>query len=333
MIYFFLIFMFFLLIISFFIRNDYFNIQFIYLYFICYLQDIKLKIPDNQEEMKYFLINSDEKGCLVEKYVARNAWYPLLSVESEDGEIWIKLKKKTIEYLDKCDTKKLNKLTKHYCELMCQEKKIITSYEISEIVANIFYTFIFNKKLSKKNAELLVKSSYEWRKELSIKGKGCLKIKKKVIQFFKDELFTDDIIDISALAQPFFISPMINISDIMVEYYLNPEDNLIDILQKKHPFPLLERKLNNVQCAFFLNKKNNKIIWGYGNRKCLGIKLAISILDSMIAYFKTYPKNLFQPYINHKYSGRYNDNQFSINELYYQIKFFLKLPFIINNNK
>ena len=39
----------------------------------------------------------------------------------------------------------------------------------------------------------------------------------------------------------------------------------------------------------------------------------------MITFFRTYLNDLFHPEINHYYSGRNNDNKFSLTELFYQI--------------
>ena len=100
-----------------------------------------------------------------------------------------------------------------------------------------------------------------------------------------------------------------------------------------HPFPLLERFIDhdisldrskidikaNTQVEIFLSDLSssdyNWPIFGCGDRVCAGKHLAIPFLK--VLQSKLTSLSQFQPQINHRYSGRNNDNNFSFLEMLY----------------
>lgn len=134
--------------------------------------------------------------------------------------------------------------------------------------------------------------------------------------------------------------------------YLNAV--IMESIRLKHPFPVLEREL----CAemifegknfaagaqviiildqFVQNSEFNPQIWldpavknpfeglvfGAGKRICLGKTLAKNLLVAMLKSMLIHiPEIKIQPAINHRYSGRDNDNKESFRESLYQIKIF-----------
>merc|ERR1711976_30994 len=146
----------------------------------------------------------------------------------------------------------------------------------------------------------------------------------------------------SIIMQPFTISPMINMTDIagsikrskaklkeiedfpkFIEYSLFTE----------HPFPFFERydKETNTQLFIDVAKLTKSctfdgtvLNFGLGPRSCLGRLFAKEFL---IGFFMPIieHEDKFMPDKNHKYSGRVNDNIFSLKETVYQLKMFCKV--------
>ena len=193
-----------------------------------------------------------------------------------------------------------------------------------------------------------------------IKGKGNMEIKYNAINIILNYIKNNNKVYLvfnedwekseyySVILQPFIISPMINISDIMVSVQLLLSKSLISnnelitndfinkIIYSYHPFPILERfdPLTNTQYFIPLDQLANfhnysdlytNLIFGAGDRKCSGQLYAYVILKKFIHMYFQNQKN-FNPLLDHKYSGRNNDN-FNFKESLYMGNILLKLLF------
>jgi hypothetical protein len=154
----------------------------------------------------------------------------------------------------------------------------------------------------------------------------------------------------SVVLQPFIISPAINIGDICACLKLdlhsnneslfvdnnngNSSNNVDQIIYNHHPFPVLERVIDDGTTHAFIpmdmiskitpyeiSKKNN-INFGLGPRICPGIQYANIIMSTMIPELIKCRPN-FKPQENHLYSGRSNDGHLSFTELYHQVRIIL----------
>ena len=94
----------------------------------------------------------------------------------------------------------------------------------------LFFHCLFGRKLTVFEEELYYQASLEWRKEIAVKGKGCVKTKSQFVEHVLNELkqstlfegITKNQLDlVSAISQPFLLSPQINFSDILVTLFLN----------------------------------------------------------------------------------------------------------------
>ena len=304
------------------------------------------------------------KGKFIEHHIATPAWYPIISLESCDNELWKEVKQNFIIFIQHFNNinkekKEPNQLS-YYIETNIQEiitqNKVINSILISKITVKSICQYLFNYILDDFETEILYKSSVEWKKEIAMKGKGDLFMKKKAIQIMINIINNNSkIYDIfgshwenpkyySVIMQPFIISPMINIPDILCNVELLLQQKKLNItdevnytlidkcIYSYHPFPILERydpitdtqyfiSLDNLVNFDNFDKKTNILVFGSGIRKCAGSQYAYQILQPFIkSYFDNIHYNQcinFSPIQNHVYSGRINDNDFDIYQLTY----------------
>ena len=297
--------------------------------FIGYITGFETIVVFDKKTFGNISNNSNVKGYLVEHLIAKPRWYPLLSIESEDGENWRILHKLCFERLSSISLIKSVEITKGYTRecLSDNVNGLITCFEISEMVFQIFFEIIFDRRPTKDEISIGFRASIEWKKNIAMKGDKDNKIVVEFMAMMGRLLMTDDIYIISSVAQPFLISPQINIPDIMVEWKTNPHRTLDDIIESSHPFPLLERFHDNKQYIYWMDKDCRQLNWGLGPRKCIGRNLANQIITQIFRDFLPYIDQI-HPIINHQYSGRNNDNNLTVVETGYQILSFLKILYI-----
>lgn len=198
------------------------------------IQGKHVKIVDSDPKLvSEILMNSDTKGSFIETLIATPAWFPILSTESVDGELWKDLSGKFHELSQKLDWKtRLPFLQKKYflqlkLQLENQPHLEVTSQEVSRLTLRVFYELVFSHEISKEDEELFFRASLEWRKEIAIKGKANPQIKLLFWNRLKEITSQSPLLTpnpspeslslwTSAIAQPLIISPQINVSDIMV---------------------------------------------------------------------------------------------------------------------
>ncbi len=310
------------------------------------------------------ILQLETKGFFIENLIAQPAWKPIISLESVDYQEWGIVKKNFLHFTNLTNlNSKINNLGEYLNFFVSKylsdnNNIIIDSQLISKITVSTFCKFLFETVPEQSELDILFNASIEWRKEIAIKGKGNMDTKLKaitiILNYIKSNhsiymIFGDDWNKpeyYSVILQPFIISPMINISDIMANVQILLTNRLINsyepitnefinkIIFSSHPFPVLERFDEKTltqhfipldQLAKFTNYSDiyKNLVFGTGKRKCAGQHYAYVILKRFIyLYFQN--TNKFNPTLNHKYSGRNNDN-FNLNESIYMAKILLKL--------
>lgn len=305
-----------------------------------------------------------DKGNFIEYSVATPAWDPIISLESVDGDQWVQVKQNFLNFTTSfhIDNKiaLIGDYIENYTNQYLNSNHIIDSKLISKITVQSFCKFLFDIEINLNDLDTLYQASIEWRKEISMKGKGNMNIKVNAINIILNYIKNNNKIYLifnenwekpeyySIILQPFIISPMINASDIMVSVQsllsksLISSDEVINnnlinkIIYSYHPFPILERFDPSTNTQYFLpldqlTTFNNysdlykNLVFGTGPRRCSGQLYAYVILNKFIdVYFKNQKK--INPLLNHKYSGRNND-KFNIRESLYMGKILLKILF------
>jgi hypothetical protein len=116
--------------------------SFLPLYIMTKLQGKNFKVITKIDEIKSAFGGGD-KGRMIEELFEQSAWYPLLSLESSNGDTWLSLKKKFSNFLKYLPSKqKLSIITTNEIQRMLETNEIIDSKKISIATAKIFLTWI-----------------------------------------------------------------------------------------------------------------------------------------------------------------------------------------------
>lgn len=303
------------------------NLRYSLRYYILYLLTLKqnvgfIWVSSKVDAQKY--LHSTNKGNFIETKISRNAWKPILSLESENGETWMILKDRLLDLMKQLPSKSvLATIVRKTTNISGSE---ITSREIGLLTIRIFLQYIFGESdYHDECCSDLYDASLEFRKEIALKGKGDPTKKQKAVDIIRKYLsvsiynLPDDIYSISVVLQPFIISPAINVSDIAIGWDLKQsvDANIV----RHHPFPILEREIcvDGKQYQVFIPTDELHILpFGYGSRQCSGKAIATTFLET---FFTTLiERNIFKPRENHVYSGRDNDNRDNLEAVLFQIR-------------
>jgi len=237
---------------------------------------------------KKILEASVNKGSFIESLIACPAWQPIYSIESVDGKLWRDLADSFSQVYKNLDWHTHLSQVVHEQLSLLQERKPksvneIDGADISRWTVSIFFKLIFARSLTIDEQNLYYLASLEWRKEIAMKGKGNIEIKKQFYEHLERELKTSSIFHcfddhdtfseevfrkkLSVIAQPFMISPQINFSDVFASLFSYVKSDLslqtillksvatkdfktlgffiLETLRLHHPFPVLERELED----------------------------------------------------------------------------------------
>jgi hypothetical protein len=222
------------------------------------------------------LKSSVDKGVPLERCVAMPAWAPILSLESVEGPLWKAMRHDFDKLLTRCipPVAKLQEIALRNIVALKSRLSIgspITAEVIEQLTVATFIEFVFDEPW-KDTFQVFIEAAREWRKELSMRGKGDKEKQRRAIRLLVEDLlcpsvkFSDLIHELtnnnqhsqkkshlsdstlwyqaryfSLILQPFIISPCINVGDILVSVELHPELSLEEALCFMHPFPILER--------------------------------------------------------------------------------------------
>jgi hypothetical protein len=289
------------------------------------------------------VLTSTEKGDFIERRIATPAWLPIISLESCDGEQWIRTKRNFMTFMNIVSFKNIDVIVTNYCE----KTEFLDSEQISKIAVSSFCNKIFEYNLSETELDILYKASLEWRKDIAMKGYGDMQIKMKAVSLILNIIKQHNVVYsifgekwnepeyYSVIMQPCIISQMINIPDIMTNAHilhaqghelLTTDDFITRIVYAYHPFPVLERMYNGTQYFIPLDKISNfenyhkttrLLAFGSGPRKCPGSQIAIEMIRSFIIHYNNNPCKC-DPTRNHLFSGRNND-KFVVRESLYTL--------------
>ena len=284
-------------------------------------------VSDKVDAQKY--LQSSNKGNFIETKISRSAWSPILSLESENGENWMELKKRFILLMEQLPTiSVLNEIVRRTTHI---NDRLITSNEISLLTIRIFIQYVFGDFTAErmdyhnKCCADLHEASLEFRKEIALKGKGNYTKKMRAVEIIREYLsnsnyhLPDDIYSVSVVLQPFIISPAINVSDIAIRWDLKEsvETNIV----KNHPFPILEREITidgRKYQVFIPTDELHILPFGYGARQCPGKTIANVFLETF--FTSLIERNIYKPRENHRYSGRDNDHTDNLEAIVFQIR-------------
>ena len=312
---------------------------------------------------------SDVKGDALERHVATPAWRPLLSLESVDGPLYksmltdFHVMMKTLppqsKLADIAKVRVAELLSNTEAAAKRAQKAAgngsmedgpsvaVDASAIARLSLTVFIEFVFGRTWEPA-FEPLVAASWEWRKEIAVRGKANAALKRKAVDVVVNDLLkgNPELWKLfgekwhqpryySLILQPFLVSPAINVGDIAVAMKANRDLGLEAAMRRMHPFPIFERWVNKdvvvrgktrvragtqviMFTADFKDSAANWPVFGAGPRACAGTTLALGLLNAMRSQLLGRPE--FHPERGHRFSGRNNDGNTTIGEVWYFVK-------------
>ncbi|CAH0481000.1 unnamed protein product [Peronospora belbahrii] len=306
------------------------------------------------------LNSSGCKGDLIETLLSGPAWSPIISLESVSGEQWQRMKAQFITVTKVLQPlAQLTVIFETRSHELLQTERIIDAFELTKLIVAGFYEWLFERSIEDQKLRVVCQATWEWRKQLALKGVADDKIKFQMIEWCLQEirstprlydLFREKWIEseyYSLILQPFVISPAINLTDVAVVIQewrkTAPVTELItpkiirQCVCSAHPFPVVERYFPNGNADMGIAPNTHVLVpldevagdafaagvdlsFGAGMRVCAGRHMA---MKAMIGLFTDsfVRSSKFQPRLNHKYSGRHNDGEETVTETLYQLQF------------
>jgi hypothetical protein len=292
---------------------------------------------------------SDVKGAALERYVASPAWLPLLSLESVDGPLYrAMLADLHVVVAALPPPAALQPISARLCDALVAGGGVIDAEAIAQLSVQAVVEYLFDAPWHE-DMRVIVDASWEWRKEIAVRGKADAAVKAAAIArviallratpklwaLFGEKWTTPRYY--SLILQPFLISPCINAGDIAVTLASQPTLSLEDAIRAAHPFPIFERFVRSdikapdgsgrvavkggTQVIIFTSDLRGAGAWpafGAGPRACAGTNLALALLRPVHATLR--PAATFAPARNHRFSGRNNDGNVSLSEMWYFLK-------------
>ena len=256
------------------------------LYLWSWLQGVRVMWLDRDEDVplaKLVLTHAPlDKGAGVEDLLALPAWAPILSMESVSGPRYTTLKAnfgKLHPLLP--PIAELQTLTRNMTQQALQERKKVNlvstvqpadsgcaptpfdANDLCRLVVRIFVRWMFGAELAathftEAQQDLLVRASWEWRKQIAVKGVADPTVKAQTVEWAISilrasryaDLFpgtdggADDVSNplvYSVFLQPFILSPMINVSDIAVTWFTQPAQQQTPSPQQQSQTPQQRR--------------------------------------------------------------------------------------------
>jgi len=294
---------------------------------------------------------SDEKGAALERYVASPAWRPVVSLESIDGP----LHKAMLADLHRLIAAlpppvALQVISQRRCDALKAAGQVIDAEAVAALSMAAVVEYLFGTALDgTRELQVLVDASWEWRKEIAVRGKADMATKEAAVAVVLCLLRADakklwplfgerwcEPRYYSLILQPFLLSPCINVGDIAVTLRAQPKLSLDEAIRVAHPFPIFERfmrtdvkgadgrvavKAGTQVIVFTSDLSAADAVWpvfGCGPRACAGTNLALALMRPLHATLRELEQ--FRPSLNHRYSGRNNDGAVGFAETLYFLK-------------
>ena len=329
---------------------------------------------------------SDVKGDALERHVATPAWRPLLSLESVDGPLYksmlrdfhalvkalpppseiARVAERRVDALlrelgadggavegaerrassDSDDVPVVEVSVSAGASKASSERRVVDADAVARLSLATFVEYVFGREWDA-SFEPLVAASWEWRKEIAVRGRANPALKREAVGVVLDllrstpklwALHGEDWTQpryYSLILQPFIISPAINVGDIAVAMKAHPDLKLEEAMRRMHPFPIFERwverdvvvrgrvavRAQTQVIMFTSDLRDAKVPWpvfGAGPRACAGTKLALGLLQTMRERLAS--SSAFAPERGHRFSGRNNDGVTTPAEAWYFVK-------------
>ena len=308
-----------------------------------------LQIVRDVETAMAVLRASDVKGAGLERYVATPAWRPVLSLESIDGPQYEGMVRDFHAMLKVLPPPAaLQPISLRAVRALKASGAPIDADAMARLSLEVFLEYVFGKGAADAaTLDTLVHASWEWRKEIAVKGKGDPAVKQAAVEavvamlrrckplwalhgerWAQSEYY-------SLLMQPFILSPSINVGDIAVAIKTHTDLPLQAAMRLMHPFPVLERfvatdvvvrgrvavRAGTQVIMFTSDFRGSTVQWpvfGAGPRGCAGSNLALTFLKHVREELLPLPQ--FVPEHGHRYSGRNNDGNTTLAEALYLMR-------------
>ena len=272
----------------------------------------------------------------LEGRVGKEAWLPSLSVESEDGEVWQRLRRCFDAHLRTTSWRqRLPAIVEDVCRNASEG--VVDSTAIAACVVRIQWRLLFRQDCQGPDLELMLAARDEWAKTLSLRGPPDPDVRERAFRLVATKvgatfLNTDPDLStvefVSTFFQPWLLSPAINVPDLFAslpgfrkkhpEYDTASPHLLVALLDYEHPFPLLERELTrdlgsrragdhvfHLQGLGVRGVGSTGIRFGSGPRACPGASVASTLFHHLVLGLQDAAD--FRPTVNHRWSGRTND--------------------------
>ena len=131
--------------------------------------------------------------------------------------------------------------------------RAIDAHAVARFSLAVFVEYVFGRKWESA-FEVLVDASWEWRREIAVRGRADISVKRDAVRLVVGDLIRNDKRlwamhgeawweprNYSLIMQPFLISPAINVGDVAVALKRRPGSRLEDAMRDAHPFPIFER--------------------------------------------------------------------------------------------
>jgi len=148
--------------------------------FFCFLQGRQTQWIREPGLAHRVLQSSPAKGTCIEQLISFQAFLPILSLESVDGEQWIRMKRNFLLFRSQLPPlQELATITSSITKEYLDKEEVIDSPRLVKIVFHSVLKWIFNVPLSPTPSsaepypwESVLAATLEWRKELAIKNTG-----------------------------------------------------------------------------------------------------------------------------------------------------------------
>ncbi|KAE9041038.1 hypothetical protein PR002_g4645 [Phytophthora rubi] len=331
---------------------------------IGFLQGVNVKWVTDPDLAVRVLKSSGDKGDLIESLLSLPVWKPVVSLESVNGEQWRRMKSQFTKFTQVLQPmSELTVIFETRGQELLKSKTVIDALKLTELSVACFYEWIFEREFDHEKFAVVCQATWEWRKQLAIKGVADCDVKQRAVEWCVEEIRrTPRLYEVfgekwaepefySLILQPFVISPAINLTDVAVvvgewvkmapaAQSITPEI-IRQCVCSAHPFPVIERYFPEGDTALDIAPNTHVFIpldemagdafasgvdltFGAGPRVCVGRHMAMKAMvglftDSLVR------SDLFQPRLQHKYSGRNNDGKETASETLYQLMFAIRI--------
>jgi len=147
--------------------------------FFCFLQGRQTQWIRDPVLAHRVLQSSTAKGTCIEQLISFQAFLPIISLESVDGEQWIRMKKNFLLFRSHLPPlQELATITSSITKECLEKEDVIDNPRLVKIIFHSVLQWIFGIPPSSAVSyswEFVLAAALEWRKELAIKNTGKIR--------------------------------------------------------------------------------------------------------------------------------------------------------------